>query len=201
MPSRIALILLAAGGSTRMGVCKQLLPFRGQPLVRHAANTALATNLPVTVVLGDQAHACRDALAGLDLAIVTNPVWKRGMGGSLRAGIENALARDPTISAILIHLSDQPFVTSENLRALVEAHHHTQRPLIAAEYNNTIGPPALVAEPYLTQLRHSTHDQGGAKPLLNTAPPRDLHKIPLPQAQIDLDTPEDYNTLQAEKHI
>jgi molybdenum cofactor cytidylyltransferase len=182
-----------------MGVCKQLLPFRGQPLVRHAANTALATNLPVTVVLGDQAHACRDALAGLDLSIVVNPFWQRGMGTSLRAGIEHTLANDPLTSAILIHLSDQPFVTSENLLALLQAHETTQRPLIVAEYNNTIGPPAFIAEPYLTRLRQSTHDQGGAKPLLNAAPPEDRHKIPLPQAQYDLDTPEDYNTLQSEQ--
>ena len=198
MPSRIALILLAAGGSTRMGVCKQLLPFRGRPLVRHAADTALATHLPVTVVLGDQAHACRTALEGLDLQVVTNPFWKTGMGTSLRAGIEHALAQDPTINAILIHLSDQPLVTTADLLAIVEVHNQSKRPLIAAEYNNTLGPPALIAEPYLTKLRQSTHTGAGAKPLLNSAPPEDLQRIPLPQAQHDLDTPQDYNTLQSD---
>jgi molybdenum cofactor cytidylyltransferase len=198
MPSRIALILLAAGGSTRMGVCKQLLPFRGRPLIRHAADTALATRLPVTVVLGDQAHACRTALEGLDLQIVTNPFWKTGMGASLRTGVEHAIAQDATINTVLVHLSDQPLVTTADLLAIIEAHNQTKRPLIAAEYNHTLGPPALIAEPYLTRLRQTTHEQGGAKPLLNSAPPEDLQRIPLPQAQHDLDTPPDYNTLQSD---
>jgi molybdenum cofactor cytidylyltransferase len=182
-----------------MGVCKQLLPFRGQPLLRHAATTALATRLPVTVVLGDQAHACRDALAGLDLSIVVNPFWKRGMGVSLRTGVEHVLAQNPTTDAVLIHLSDQPFVTPDNLQALIATHQQSNRPRIAAEYGNTLGPPALIAEPYLTRLRQSTYDKAGAKPLLTQAPPEDLQALPLPAAQFDLDTPQDYNALQAGK--
>jgi CTP:molybdopterin cytidylyltransferase MocA len=196
MPDRTAVILLAAGGSVRMGACKQLLPFKGRSLLRHAADAALGTGCRVIVVLGDQAQFCRDALAGLDLSVVVNPFWQRGMGNSLRVGIDHALALDPEINAIVVHLCDQPLVTADALRALIDAHNRTGKPLVASEYDQTLGPPALISGPYFKELQCNTNDQVGAKSLLNSAPPEDLQKIPLPAAAHDMDNPKDYNALQ-----
>ena len=90
MPSNeTAIIILAAGGSTRMGTPKQLLQFEGRTLLRRAAQTALATDCrPVVVVLGASAETMRQELHGLDVVIVENANWQTGMAGSLRTGIK-----------------------------------------------------------------------------------------------------------------
>src|SRR5580704_14397123 len=110
--NNIALVLLAAGGSTRMGSPKQLLPYQGRPLIRHAAETALASGChPVMVVLGSHAAEIRAALEGLDVVVVENTEWEKGIGTSIRAGISGAeiMACDGAVLA----LADQPLITSE----------------------------------------------------------------------------------------
>ena len=63
-----SIVLIAAGESRRLGTPKQLLPWAGHTLLRHAALTALEADLgPVIVVLGSNQVACRAALARLPL--------------------------------------------------------------------------------------------------------------------------------------
>ena len=81
----IAAVVLAAGGSTRLGRPKQTLVVDGMPLVRRAAQAAVdAGCVPVVVVLGAEALATRAALSGLDVAPEENPDWPSGMASSIR---------------------------------------------------------------------------------------------------------------------
>ena len=85
----IGLILLAAGGSTRLGSPKQLLEYGGRTLLRHAAETALATSCrPVLAVLGSGSVRLLEEIAGLEVHPVINPDWRTGMGSSIRRGVE-----------------------------------------------------------------------------------------------------------------
>src|SRR5215470_17948090 len=69
----VALVLLAAGGSTRMGRPKQLLDYRGRPLLRHSVEQALGSICrPVVVVLGADADACRAAIDDRPVTIAFN---------------------------------------------------------------------------------------------------------------------------------
>src|SRR5947209_8753927 len=101
----IGLILLAAGGSTRMGRAKQLLVYRGKTLLRRAADAAVGSGCtPIVVVVGaDAAEATRE-LAGLDLTVEVNPAWERGMGTSLRAGLARLLRERPDATAVVVTL-------------------------------------------------------------------------------------------------
>src|SRR5690348_4030085 len=83
--SAIPVLLLAAGNSTRMGRPKQLLDYRGRPLLRHSVEQALGSACrPVMVVLGAEADACRAAIGDLPVEIVVNADWAEGMGSSIR---------------------------------------------------------------------------------------------------------------------
>ena len=85
----IGVIILAAGGSSRMGSPKQLLSYRGQSLVRHAANAALESVADrVVVVIGGYADEVRNELEALPLSIVENRSWQTGMSSSIRAGLQ-----------------------------------------------------------------------------------------------------------------
>ena len=91
----IAVIVLAAGASTRMGRQKLTLPLAdGRPLVRAAVEQVLAADLDdVVVVLGREAEAVASALRGLPIRMVVNSRYAEGQSTSLRAGSRRARAR------------------------------------------------------------------------------------------------------------
>src|SRR5665213_1490521 len=151
--NRIAGIVLAAGGSTRMGAQpKQLLPYEGQTLVRRAAESALAAELsPVVVVLGDDHNALIAAEVGNLLVIVQpNPDWRGGMGTSIRAGMD-ALAPFGALRGVMLMLCDQPLVTGPTLRTLVEIFSRQASGAVAASYEETIGVPAVFGPEYFAE--------------------------------------------------
>jgi len=193
--NNIALVLLAAGGSTRMGSPKQLLAYQGRPLVRHAAETAIASGChPVLVVLGSQADEIRAALDGLDVVIVENTDWEQGMGTSIRAGISGAeiMGCDGAILA----LADQPLITAEILKRLVDEHEETGRPIIASEYSNTVGVPAFFSREYFPKLTALLPSEG-CKAVILANLERSI-RIECPEAETDLETPSDYRAVNTD---
>ncbi len=190
---RSALIILAAGAATRMGQPKQLLPFRGQPLISHAAETGLRSLChPVVMVLGAAADEIAPALPS-SVIIVRNEHWEQGMGTSIRAGIQavTPLAVD---SAILM-LADQPLITAGHINHLVASHQRTGQPIVTAEYAGTVGVPVLFSRALFPELLSLEPGQG-CKGLILKHAPRAL-RIPCPEAEADIDTPADYERLCA----
>ena len=191
MPS-CALILLAAGGSTRMGEPKQLLPYQGRPLVRHAAETGLeASCSPVVVVLGANSEAVGECIAGLDVIKTLNPGWEIGMGSSIQAGLR-VLADTDADSAILA-LGDQPFVTAEFYRSLIAEAESSGCGIISARYAGTVGVPVLFARRNWILLESLAPDQGCKGVILRNG--GDAKFLDCPEAAIDIDTPEEYRRL------
>jgi molybdenum cofactor cytidylyltransferase len=172
------IVLPAAGEHKRLGQPKQLLPFRGRTLLRHAAETALTASLgPVITVLGAEEDRCRQALSGLPITIVVNPLFREGMGTSIATG-----ARPLTDEhAAIITLCDQPDVTAVTLQALHNKHQQTSANIVAAQYQGTNGPPALFARAYFPRLRQLS-GPAGAKALVS---------VDCREAALDLDTPAD----------
>jgi molybdenum cofactor cytidylyltransferase len=189
----VALILLAAGGSTRMGRAKQLLPYRGTTLLRHAATTALASHChPVVVVVGCQASAMRSELAGLPVQIVENPDWLKGMGTSIRAGVE-AISNDPQTASVLVMLCDQPDVTSVALNRIIDRYARDKPPIVASQYFDTLGVPALFDRSTFLDLSHLEH-AAGARQVIHRYETL-IASIPLITGGADVDTPEDYKRI------
>jgi len=190
MSDRIGLVILAAGASRRLGQSKQLLPYRGLPLLRYVAQTALASQCrPVVVVLGAQAAAHRLVLVDLPLGMVENPDWSTGMGRSIRCGVE-ALSK---VAAVIVTVCDQPFVTSQLFDQLCTTFLATDSPIVACTYGNTVGTPALFAEPLVPALRTLSGSQG-AKSLLKAHP---FVTVPFALGDWDIDTPADYQRVLA----
>src|SRR5262249_58299946 len=86
---RVAALVLAAGRSTRMGaVNKMLAEIGGKPLVRIAAEQAVASHAkPVIVVTGHEREKVEAALKDLPVRVVNNPDYAEGLGTSLKTGI------------------------------------------------------------------------------------------------------------------
>ena len=79
-------VVLAAGGSRRLGQPKQLLKRDGETLVHRAVRLALETKPQrVLLVVGGHAQAMRDAVADLEVEVVMNAGWEEGLASSVRA--------------------------------------------------------------------------------------------------------------------
>ncbi len=185
-----ALMILAAGASTRLGRPKQLLPFRGRSLLRHAAETALASSCrPVVVVLGAFADMLSRELSGLPVTIAVNPQWQEGISSSIRAGLKALPPEGAGPDAVLIMLCDQPHVPAQFLDRLVAVHQSSGSGIVAAEYGGQPGVPALFSRDYFAELA-ALRGSGGAKPII-VKHAKLSRRIPLPEAALDIDRQED----------
>lgn len=185
--------MLAAGGSTRLGYPKQLIPHEGKPLVAHAAGVALEAGAdPVIVVLGARADEIRPAVARLaGVSVVVNSAWESGLASSLAAGIRAAVAA-AACDGIMVTLADQPLVNVALLRRLMTAFRAGAR-VVASGYDGSPGVPALFGREHAPDLMGLTGD-AGAGPWLRSRL-REVTIVPLESALVDLDTPADVTRL------
>lgn len=180
-----ALILLAAGASTRMGRPKQLLPYRGVPMVRRAAMVALASLCrPVIVVTGANAEAVGAALDGLPVTLVFNAEWEGGMGTSIGAGLR---ALPVEVDSAVLALADQPLITAEIYNSLLG---EPGCDIVAARYAGTVGVPVLFRRRYFAELLALPASQGCKGVIL--AHREACRFVDCPEAEVDVDTPEGY---------
>ncbi len=188
-------VILAAGGASRFGRLKQLLEWQGQPLVRHAAQSALAAGLsPVLVVVGAEADQVTQAVAGLPLRVVHNQEWQRGQSTSMQAGLQ---ALPPTCGGVIFMLADQPNVPQGLIQALVEAHSRNLAPIVAPLVDGQRGNPVLFDPVTFADLMEIRGDVGG-RGLFARYP---LQYVPWLDRLVllDVDKPEDYAQLRGEE--
>jgi molybdenum cofactor cytidylyltransferase len=192
---RVAAVLLAAGGSRRLGQPKQLVELDGRPLVRRAAQAALAAGCsPVLAVLGARAREVAAALAGLGVEAVPNEAHAEGIASSIRAGVAAAGRATPACDGVLLLLVDQPRADAALLARLLARFAQGRGERIAAcAYGGGLGAPAIFPRAQLPELAALRGDRG-AKPLLEAARGRVL-EVPFPGGALDVDTPDDLAAL------
>jgi molybdenum cofactor cytidylyltransferase len=188
---KIGAVILAAGSSSRLGRPKQLLQYRGETLVRRAARAALdAGCAPVAVVVGKERKEIADNLDDLKVIILPNESWQRGIGTSVRIGVEALKGCD----GLIILACDQPHVTQSLIQQLIARQQETRKPMVASAYSGTRGVPALFLRAFFEELL-SLGENEGAKALLISRP-NDVAEIDFPAGAVDLDTPEDWARLR-----
>lgn len=191
---KVGVVLLAAGGSSRLGHPKQLLVHKGKTLVRRAAEAAVTAGCePVVVVLGAQAEAVAAELAGLPLHTVRNEAWESGLGSSLRVGLRALEAQGQAVDGALVMLCDQLQVDASHLRALVNAFQRTEAPIIASGYEGTRGVPALFSRAIFPELEALAPNEG-ARGVIARQPSR-VVEIPLEGGGEDVDREADLSRL------
>lgn len=196
--SSTAIIVLAAGASTRMGRPKQLLTYGRRTLLRYAAEMAAASICrPILVVLGAYRDQFQREIDDLPVRSVINERWADGIGSSIRVGVEalNTDDRADSIKAVVLMLCDQPYVTADVIHDLVTAYQLNDKGIIASEYDGALGAPALFGREYFAELA-TIRGAAGAKHLI-AAHVSDVVPVPFPRGMTDIDTPEDYRRLQS----
>jgi molybdenum cofactor cytidylyltransferase len=192
---KVGAVILAAGGSSRLGQPKQLLTLRGETLVCHAVRAATdAPCAPVVVVVGESGSAIRTELRGTSAIVIENLEWQGGLGTSVRCGTGHLLEAVPGIDALVLMVCDQPLVEAKTIAALIAEQERTGKPIVASSYANTLGVPALFDRSCFDALL-ALPDDSGAKALIASRP-NDAAAIAFEAGAIDIDTPGDYQRLQ-----
>lgn len=180
-------MVLAAGGSTRFGSPKALTRLEGRALIQHVIARALAVGgQAVTVVLGAHASDIVPAIGSAPVGLVVNRDWDSGLASSIRAGVERLPG---SCAAVLLMLMDQPLVGTDALRRLVTTWSARPKEIVAAQYEGRCGVPAVFPRWAFAELRQLRGDSG-ARGLLQRHADRTVG-VPMPEAAIDIDTPED----------
>lgn len=183
----IAGIVLAGGASSRFGATKQLATLRGKTLVQHAVDALADAGIAdIVVVLGHDADAVAAALelpAGA--RTVANPRWTEGQASSLAIGLGAAADSD----AVVVLLADQPGITADHVRALVDAFRADPAPIVRLRFDDAPGPALLAADVYADAM--ALEGDIGARALI-AGRPGAVREVHVPgTAPRDVDTVED----------
>jgi molybdenum cofactor cytidylyltransferase len=188
---KIGTIILAAGGSTRMGgEPKQLLHYKGQSLMRRISETALSTQAgPVVVVLGANRERIVPELAGLPLTLVDNAAWQTGMASSLKTGLAALYITHKDIDAVMVLLTDQPLVSVGLLLHMLDTYVTNDKGIVACRYDDQLGVPVLFDRNYIEQMLQLEGDKGAKWIIVKHR--KDCIEIPFEAGAIDLDSKRD----------
>ena len=193
MNKDIAILILAAGESSRMKEVKQLLPWRDTTLLGHAIRTAeasLANN--IFIVLGANRDRIRSKVKLREAVIIENEEWKEGMGGSIATGVKTILNEQPP-AGILIMVCDQPLIDTTYLDAMIHEFNGNDKGIVATSYPSKLGVPALFGTGYFDALGSLQGDKGAG--ILINSHLSDCVAVDPKGKEIDIDTAETYNRL------
>jgi nicotine blue oxidoreductase len=159
-------LLLAAGGGTRFGTPKALVPFRGEPLVCRGVRLLRRGGCgTIVVVVGAAADDVAALIADQPVDVVANPNWRTGLGGSLRIGLA-ALHEAP---AIVVALVDQPLVGPAAIERLTAAW-RAGAVIAAASYGGQVRNPVLFDARAVDAAQRDARGDQGARSLLRDRP-------------------------------
>jgi molybdenum cofactor cytidylyltransferase len=185
--------ILAAGPGTRFGGIKPLVRLRGEPVLHElAANAAFITGQSVSVVLGAHAAAIAPALRQRAISIALNRGWEEGIASSVRTAVTTA---PPACDALLLLLADQVAVTADDLRRLYASWRRHPVLIAAALYEGAPGLPAIFPRWAFSDLL-ALRGERDPRTVLRRNIDR-VVRVPMSNAGVDLDTPEDLLRLDA----
>ncbi len=197
MPSEAGFVtglVLAAGGSKRLGVAKQLLAFRGATLLDATLDMARRCGFDqLLVTVGGRAT---DVRAGVDLGgaqVVENPAFGEGCSTSIRAALDRI---DPGSDGIVLLLGDQPGVQPEAVRSLVASVRRSGSPIGICRYRDGRGHPFWFARELFGELQ-GLHGDKAIWKLLESGRFSVCEVAVDGDVPIDVDTWADYEALLA----
>ena len=189
--SKIGAVILAAGSSSRFEQPKQLITFRAKSLVRRVIDAALEAGCsPVVVVIGSESERIVGELQKTKAMSVENEDWQKGIGTSIRRGVQGLMNHASGSDAIVLLVCDQPFVNAQTIRNLINLRDQTKKTIVASRYADTMGVPALFDRSLFEELL-SLGDEAGAKSIILRSPQR-VAECEFPEGAVDIDTREDW---------
>lgn len=191
---KIAMIILAAGESSRMDALKQLLPWKDNTLLGHSIDQGLASNVDdVIVVLGANSKRIANSISTSKINIIENSEWTFGMGRSISYAMEFIEKGVVLYDAVLIALADQPLIDATHYNNLINVFIDDDKKIVATQLKKKAGVPAIFGSNYFKALSKLKHDIG-AREIIATHS-KELQIVSAGGRILDIDTMETYKEL------
>jgi len=187
----VSVLIPAAGASRRLGQPKQLVLYKGKPLIQRAIESA-ETLAPreIIVVTGADADSVLSVAQKTSAQCVHNPDWASGMGNSIATGANMA---DQASNGLLVLLCDQWGIRARDLQLLARTWLSDTGRIVCATTEGRLGPPVIFPSTCFASLRVLQGDHGAHSVL--EANPDLLTTVPMNHAATDLDTPSQLEAL------
>lgn len=190
---KIAVLVLAAGKSSRMKDIKQLLKINSKTLLEIALETAKSvTSASVFCVLGANATKIKKETNIKNIEFIFNKDFKTGLSSSIVTGIHHLKKLHTNFDGALILLADQPDVNTAYLNALILISYKNKDKIIASSYHNKAGVPVIFPKKYFNELLLLDGDKGAKEFLQNHK--NETIQLKREQPFKDLDTQEEYQS-------
>jgi molybdenum cofactor cytidylyltransferase len=170
-----------------MGKLKQLMPLGESTILEKTLDNLLGSKLSdIVVVLGYKAEDIRKRISGRPVKLVVNPLYHKGMGTSIAAGLKFV---DSQAKAVMLVLGDQPYVDSATIDRLIEAFIDSKKGIAIPTYKGQRGHPLIFDRKYQASLSRLKGDVGGREIIREN--PEDVLEVPVDAEGIliDIDTP------------
>lgn len=182
------MVVLAAGGSVRLGRPKQLLTRDGETLVHRAARLALETApRRLFVVVGAGHDAIGQAIRDIPCELIHNPAWEEGLGSSLRAAASRLQGEG---SPVLVLACDQPALERQHLSALLDGARTAASRCAATWHGDVPGVPAVVPGAWFEDASSLSGDRGFGR-RLREQPDGSVFDLRATELEFDIDTQDD----------
>jgi molybdenum cofactor cytidylyltransferase len=185
-------VVLAAGGSRRLGHPKQLVVHQGATLLERTIRAALEAGAdPIIVVLGSSAATIRSAMPPFPERVhfAVNQRWAEGMGSSIACGVGAFDGRDMGLQAAMLLVCDQPALDAAVLQQLMQQAAKEPQKILLADYGSGRGPPVVFPSRFFNELRLLQGDNGARD--VHRRHAEDVRTVAFPGGAIDIDTPAD----------
>ncbi|MDY7394148.1 nucleotidyltransferase family protein [Aureibaculum sp. 2210JD6-5] len=193
---KIAMVILAAGASTRMKTVKQLLPWKNTTLLGHTIEQGLATKVDtVFVVLGANKEKIIPKIKDYNISIIENDDWELGIGKSIAFAVQFLSKYSNKFDSILIALADQPLLTASHYNKLIAKFSESNCGIVATKQDKTVGVPAVFSQNYFEKLSLLNQDKGAKQIIKNNL--EDVWAIDAGNTTMDMDTLEDYKQISS----
>lgn len=191
--SSLALVVMAAGQSKRLGQAKQSVVYQGKSLLVRQIKLCQKLSTDVYCLLGFEAAMFQGEIAKLEVNVLVNQEWQRGLGSSIAATIKQL---PNTYQAVMIVLVDQWALTTADLNKLINTWQAQPDKIIACSNamntkmneDKLLSPPIIFPRAYFQPLTHLIGEQGAKPVLMNNR--ENVEAVVINHAFFDLDTPD-----------
>jgi molybdenum cofactor cytidylyltransferase len=186
-------IVLAAGLGSRMKTTKQLLLYKGKPLLHHVLSSARASCLgKIVMVLGYESRTIQENIDLTSVEVVYNKLYQTGQSSSIKAGLS---AVPQQHQAALFLLGDQPLLHSRVIDQLIQRFQENKGGIVIPTSRGKRGNPVLIGRQFFSELEEISGDTGGRSLFQNHREKIDYLDVMDDAIHADIDTPEDYENL------
>jgi len=187
--SKIAIVILAAGKSLRMGFAKQIIRINNEPLLKITLDKIESISEDTYCVLGANKDLILEEIHFNNTVVIDNINYEKGLSSSISICIEFFEKKNLNYDGVLFVLGDQPAIETEYFLSIINRFNKHKTKIIATNYDGKAGVPALFPKSFFKELKNIKGDKGAREILKNK--PKSIIFESFKTSLVDIDTRKD----------